>query len=550
MQQLRKKHTYSDRAETDFRKATVYLWRDPDDGTETEYYFDEIEAQRWVSFVEDFCSHTQAEWKGKRLKLDPWQKQWIRELFGWRRCRDGCRRYQTAYVSMPRKNGKTLIVAAIMLGLTIIDYENGAENFIAASSEKQAAKLFKVAKDMIELNEDLKEICTVNRDCIEHKASGNTFKVVPCNPDMIHGTNPHGACIDEYHVVTTEDLADAFETGMSSRSQSLMLYITTAGKDPDSPCGREYKVAKEVLEARQRGEEIDPTYFVLIFEAPEDADVSDPKVWAAANPNWGTAVKPEKVRRLYRRAQHSPALMRTFRRFVLNQWVEGDEKRYCEPAVWAACKTARPIDEEQFRHKVCYGGLDLGFINDLAAFAGAFPREAGRRTAIFRAWNNKRAMRVRAIEKKPYPGNIIVAGDKITDDETIIRDICNLRDVSGFDIKNIRYDPNKAWRVVSRLMAEGFEMIEVLPRVQYLSEPTKELLALIIDGRISHHDALADFCLKNAVAISNANEDIRLDKSKSADKIDLLAALVLAISGAMLHEDEADDPYADGLIIL
>lgn len=557
MQALSKKHTYSDRTKTQFGAATIYLWRDPLNGWETEYYFDEIEAQRWVRFIEEFCHHVEAEWAGQKLKLKKWQRDWIRELFGWRRVSDGARRYRTAYVSMPRKNGKTIIVAAIMLGLTIIDHEPGAENFIAASSEKQAKKLFTVARKMVEANPDLKKLCTIHSaaDSIVHNASGAVFRVVPNNPDVIHGANVHGACIDEYHVVRTLGMADVFDTGMGSRRQPLMIYITTAGDDIHTPCGDEYKIAKSVQEARNRGEEIDPTYFVLIFEAPEDADPGSEETWKLANPGYGDSVKPELLLRNYRRALKSPLKMKLFRQLHLNQWIEGSEEKVIDMHYWRKCK--REINERELKGRPAYGGLDLARKDDLCAFAVAFPFPGGIRKATFRTWSNERRLKLAEAEgHKLYEFYlkklIIKAGGSpnVTRTEYIRKEIVHMRDVLGFDFREIRYDPHNASELVAQLEDDGFNMVEMPQRMPYLSEPTKELLSLYMDEKLWLDNELVDWCAGNAIGHSNAAEDIMLHKTKSSDKIDPLAALVMAIGGAMLFDENEEDPYTDGLFII
>jgi phage terminase large subunit-like protein len=120
------------------------------------YVFDRAAAAKAVDFFEDYLSHVKGELAGQPLKLAPWQKHIIRDLFGTKRRRDGLRRYRTAYITLPRKNAKSTLGAGLALYLLLADEEPGAEIVSAAGDRAQAAIVFDIARSMVEANAELR----------------------------------------------------------------------------------------------------------------------------------------------------------------------------------------------------------------------------------------------------------------------------------------------------------------------------------------------------------------------------------------------------------
>ena len=113
-----------------------------------KFYFDDQAADRAVSFFERGLKHIKGEWAGQPFILDEWQSdQIVRPLFGWKRP-DGSRKYRTAYIEIPRKNGKSTLAAGIGLYLLFGDGEPGAEVYSAAADRDQARIVFDLARDM------------------------------------------------------------------------------------------------------------------------------------------------------------------------------------------------------------------------------------------------------------------------------------------------------------------------------------------------------------------------------------------------------------------
>jgi phage terminase large subunit-like protein len=159
-------------------------------------WFDARAAAVAVAFFEKLLHHVKGEWSGEVFKLQPWQREMIGELFGWKRP-DGSRRYRRAYIEIPRKNGKSTLAAGIGLLLLFADDEPGAEIYSAAADRDQAAIVFDVAKGMVESSPQLQRLAEVFKRSITVPATRSSYKVLSADAFTKHGLNAHGVIFDE-----------------------------------------------------------------------------------------------------------------------------------------------------------------------------------------------------------------------------------------------------------------------------------------------------------------------------------------------------------------
>ncbi|MED5878632.1 terminase large subunit, partial [Streptococcus anginosus] len=118
-------------------------------------HYDKAKADRAVTFINNL-SHTKGKWAGKKFELLPWQEQIVRDLFGIVK-EDGNRQFLTAYIEIPKKNGKSELAAAIALYLLYADNEASAEVYGAACDRNQASIVFDVAKQMVLMSRPLEK---------------------------------------------------------------------------------------------------------------------------------------------------------------------------------------------------------------------------------------------------------------------------------------------------------------------------------------------------------------------------------------------------------
>lgn len=255
-------------------------------------YYDKEYADFAVAFIESLC-HTKGTWAGKWFELMEWQEQIIRDLFGVLKP-NGYRQFNTAYIEIPKKNGKSELAAAVALLLTCGDGEQRAEVYGCAADRQQASIVFEVAADMVRmcpaLSKRVKILASQKR--MIYIPTNSFYQVLSAEAYSKHGFNIHGVVFDELHTQPNRKLFDVMTKGSGdARMQPLYFLITTAGTDTHSICYETHQKAKDILEGRK----IDPTFYPVIYGADESDDWTDQKVWKKANPslgfdNIGTAV--------------------------------------------------------------------------------------------------------------------------------------------------------------------------------------------------------------------------------------------------------------------
>lgn len=296
--------------------------------------FSDERANRALQFI-SALTHTKDKWAGKDFEPRPWQVAIIRELFGRMRAEDSSRRaYRTCYIEIPRKNGKSELAAALALYGLVGDRVVGAEVYSAAADSDQAALVFDVAAQMVRndpvLSARLKIIDSRKR-IVDHQ-TGSFYRAISAEAYSKHGFNASMVIYDELHAAPQRDLWDVLTTSMGTRDNPMVVAITTAGYDRHSICWEQHDYARKILD----GVVVDPTFYPVIYAAPEGADWTDENVWRHANPALEDFRDIDEMRSLAHKAKEIPALQNTFRRLYLNEWTE-QSVRWIDMAAWDAC---------------------------------------------------------------------------------------------------------------------------------------------------------------------------------------------------------------------
>ena len=320
-----------------------------------------------VNFIQCLC-HTKGKWSGKAFDLLEWQEQIIRDLFGIIKP-SGYRQFNTAYIEIPKKNGKSELAAAVALLLTCGDGEQRAEVYGCAADRQQASIVFDVAADMVRMCPALgkrTKILTAQKRII-YTPTNSFYQVLSAEAYSKHGFNIHGVVFDELHTQPNRKLFDVMTKGSGdARMQPLYFLITTAGTDTNSICYEVHSKAKDILEGRKH----DPTFYPVIYGAEQSDDWTDPKVWKKANPSLDKTIGMDKVVAACNSAKETPGEENAFRQLRLNQWVK-QAVRWMPMEKWDACKFA--VHPSKLEGRVCYGGLDLSSTTDITAFVLVFP---------------------------------------------------------------------------------------------------------------------------------------------------------------------------------
>lgn len=487
-----------------------------------------------VSFIECLC-HTKGTWAGKRFELIDWQEQIIRDIFGTVKA-DGYRQFNTAYIEIPKKMGKSELAAAVALLLTCGDGEERAEVYGCAADRQQASIVFEVAADMVRmcpaLNKRVKILASQKR--IIYQPTNSFYQVLSAEAYSKHGFNIHGVVFDELHTQPNRKLFDVMTKGSGdARTQPLYFLITTAGTDTNSICYETHQKAKDIIEGRK----IDPTFYPVIYGADDNDDWTDPKVWKKANPSLGITVAVDKVKAACESAKQNPGEENAFRQLRLNQWVK-QAVRWMPMEKWDACSFK--INEEDLEGRVCYGGLDLSSTTDITAFVLVFPPvdEEDKFIILPYFWipEDTLDLRVRR-DHVPYDlwerqGYLQTTEGNVVHYGYIEKFIERLGE--KYNIREIAFDRWGAVQMVQNLEGMGFTVVPFGQGFKDMSPPTKELMKLTLEQKIAHggHPVLR-WMMDNIYIRNDPAGNIKADKEKSTEKIDGAIATIMGLDRAI-----------------
>ena len=496
--------------------------------------YDRDAADYAVNFIQALC-HTKGTWAGKPFELIDWQEQIIRDLFGILKP-NGYRQFNTAYIEIAKKQGKSELAAAVALLLTCGDGEERAEVYGCAADRQQATIVFDVAADMVRmcpaLNKRVKILASQKR--IIYTPTNSFYQVLSAEAYSKHGFNIHGVVFDELHTQPDRKLFDVMTIGSGdARMQPLYFLITTAGTDTNSICYEVHQKAKDIIEGRK----INPTFYPVIYGADESDDWTDPKVWFKANPSLGITIGVDKVQAACESARQNPGEENAFRQLRLNQWVK-QSVRWMPMEKWDACNFA--INEKDLEGRVCYGGLDLSSTTDITAFVLVFPPldEEDKYVILPYFWipEDNVGLRVRR-DHVPYDlwqkqGYLQTTEGNVVHYGYIEQFIGQLGE--RFNIREIAFDRWGAVQMVQNLEGMGFTVVPFGQGFRDMSPPTKELMKLTLERKIAHggHPVLR-WMMDNIYIRQDPAGNIKADKAKSTEKIDGAIATIMGLDRAI-----------------
>ncbi len=514
-------------------------------------YYDKEYADFAVAFIESLC-HTKGTWAGKPFELMDWQEQIIRDLFGILKP-NGYRQFNTAYIEIPKKNGKSELAAAVALLLTCGDGEQRAEVYGAAADRQQASIVFDVAADMVRmcpaLNKRVKILASQKR--LVYEPTNSFYQVLSAEAYSKHGFNVHGVVFDELHSQPNRKLYDVLTKGSGdARMQPLFFLITTAGTDTHSICYEIHQKAQDIIDGRK----IDPTFYPVIYGADDTEDWTNPKVWKKCNPSLGETIGMDKVKTACESAKQNPGEENSFRQLRLNQWVK-QAVRWMPMDKWDKCAFA--VREDDLKGRVCYGGLDLSSTTDITAFVLVFPPldEEDKYIILPYFWIPEDTLDLRVKrDHVPYDiwerqgylqtteGNVVHYGYI----EKFIEELGK-----KFNIREIAFDRWGAVQMVQNLESMDFTVVPFGQGFKDMSPPTKELMKLTLEQKIAHgeHPVLR-WNMDNIFIRTDPAGNIKADKEKSTEKIDGAVATIMALDRAIRCGNDTSESVYDSRGIL
>ena len=507
-------------------------------------HYDRAKADRAVKFIENL-RHTKGKWAGTRFWLLPWQERLIRDIFGVVKP-DGNRQFRTAFVEIPKKNGKSELAAAVALYLLYADNEPSAEVYGAAADRQQASIVFDVANQMVQMTPALmkrSKIMGATKRIVNYSNAG-FYQVLSAEVGTKHGLNVSGLVFDELHAQPTPHLYNVLTKGSGdAREQPLFFLITTAGTDRNSICYAIHTKAKDILENRR----VDASFYPVIYGIEDDDDWSDEAKWRKANPSLGYTIPIDRVRDAYREASQNPAEENVFRQLRLCQWVTSTV-RWIPDHIYE--QGNRPIDLESLKGRDCYGGLDLSSSGDITAFVLMFPpcteTEPYYMLPFFWVPEDTIPLRVKRASV-PYDvwvrqgylmsteGNVIHYGFI----EKVIEQLGEL-----YHIREIAFDRWGAVQMVQNLEGAGFTVVPIGQGYRDMSPPTKAFYELLMKGEIIHGgNPVMRWMAGNVVVETDPAGNIKPTKAKSAEKIDGIVAAIMALDRCIRNAGQQGSVY-------
>jgi len=491
-------------------------------------------AGRVIAFIESFCVVPEGAQVGKPLKLEPFQKKFLRDVYD---NRDGTRR---AILSIARKNGKSGLIAGILLAhLVGPEAKRNSQIVSGAMSRDQAALVFALAAKMVQLSERLSKIVKI-------VPSGKRLVGLPLNVEYralsadgttAHGLSPILAILDEVGQVRgpRSDFVDAITTSQGAHAEPLLIAISTqAPTDADL---LSLWIDDAVLSK-------DSQTVCHLYSAPEECDLLDAKAWKAANPAMGKFRDADDVRRQAEEANRMPSAESKFRNLILNQRVEA-RAPFVSKNVWMSCGG----EVAPWHGQRVFAGLDLSATTDLTALVAIWKDDDGVWQAHPWFWTPENGLTDRAKrDRVPYDvwarqGHLLTTPGNTVDYDFVAAFVLEMAGECDLTLAFDRWRMGTFKQSLARMGASDEFMAE---RMKEFGQgfasisPALDLLeADMLNARIRHggHPVLT-MCAANAVVVQDAAGNRKLDKSKSTGRIDGMVALTMArgAAGAQVEE--------------
>ena len=520
------------------------------------FYWSEESAQNIVDWFA-LLRHSKGVLAGQPIILTDWQKFRICQLYGWRRKKNGYRRFKKSFTEVARKNAKSQEEAGIVLyeiSVTATKNNEVCEEYTAGVKRDQSKIVFNEAELMLR-GSPLRQKFDIKRDEIKHAKTGSFIKALSKEDGKSgDGTNPAGLIIDEYHQHPTTEF---YDLGLGSNTKEpLLMIITTAGVDLTYPCYvTEYTYCSKVLDPNVDVE--NEEYLIDICEMDEEDyrnldNLENEELWKKANPIRMTYDEGiDKIRGEYKIAKEIPEHMTAFLTKCLNVWVQAQENGYMDMAKWKACQVDKlPVDTKGMS---VYVGFDMSAKIDLTSVAFILPFKSEEKDAegekiikyiIYSHSfipNREKLTERKRKDKADYDAwermNLLTVTDTpIVDQNAVMKYVKDTCKEHEWNIECLCFDPANAAKLMMDLSDEGYEVEEVYQSHKSLNESTQGFREQVYSGNIIYtYNPLLNFAMSNAVIRKNQGL-IKIDKDATTQRVDPVDAILCAYKLALYHE--------------
>ncbi|MGH1685356.1 terminase TerL endonuclease subunit [Enterococcus lactis] len=517
------------------------------------FYYDPKYAKNIVKFI----SMLPDPKSGKPNKLALFQKFILGMLWGWRRKKDNTKRFRKAYLSLARKQGKSLIVSGIALYCLIYERNPRQARQIYATANKrdQAKIVFTMVKSQLKAlrgkSKAIQKFTKVLQN--ELTTTDDSFmKPLSADADTLDGLDTLLGIFDEYALSKTTEMMDVIETSMGQQIEPLTIIISTASSKLNYPMySIEYQYVTKLLKEEVVGDE----YLALCWEQDNAKEVADTDMWIKSNPLMELSEQKERLteskKRLLDEGKAKGSISNVLTK-EFNIWVQSSQESYMSEEEWTSAVAPDYIKQTDLTGREIYIGVDLSRVNDLTSISWVIPIREESKFFVdsYSFVANRGGIEAKEKEDKtPYRQyeqagycTISSSPDGLIDYHDLVNWLTDFIESNNFELKGIFYDPYNAGNVITDLSKfYEKEMIEVRQGLITLNVPTKQFRTDVIKGKTVHsNNPLLNRAIRNAITKEN-NDTIMIDKAMNRNKIDPLDALINAYTQAMYHDFDEED---------
>lgn len=514
------------------------------------YHFDYKRANSVI----DFFSELPDPKSRQLLKLAGYQTFIVGSLMGWRDF-DGNRRFTKAYVSMARKNGKTLTIAGLALYELLYGEEPRAERLIGltANNRDQASIAYKMVKSQLEALNSRSQYTknntkiTDSRKIINNLLDGSEIRATSADAGSQEGEQYSLGIIDEYHIAKSNDMLQSINRGQVLLKSPLLIIISTAGEDLNVPMYEEYLYITRLLNKEIKND----NYFVYCAEQDSEEEIHNSSTWIKSNPLLEVESIAEVLRENIQDDVQEGIDKNDLNSILvknMNLWRQASKDTYIRMNDWQEGYTS---EEFNIKGRDVYIGVDLSRSEDLTALSFIYPLDDKKYfvdSHVFVGFKNsiyEKSKRDKIDYEKlvnTHMATLTSASSGIIDPEQVVNWLIDFIDDNELNVKAICYDPWESSYFVTKMEKEtGHPLIEVAQNYKALGPVLKQFRLDVFEKRIKHNNnPNLNLAIGNAITKTDNNNMMILDKRTNRHKIDALVSLITGYSQAMGYEFESD----------
>lgn len=477
-------------------------------------------GEKVCAFIETYCKAPEGDLIGQAIKLLPFQRDFILAVY------DNPHGTSTGILSIGRKNGKTALIAGILLAhLVGPEAVQNSQIVSGAMSKEQAAILFELARKMVDMSDELRPLVKVfpSGKRLLGIRRNVTYKALAAEGKTTHGLSPIVAIMDELGQVKgpSDPFVEAVETAQGAYKNALYLVISTQAPTANDLLSR-------MIDSQEANP--DPRTVCHVYAAPNDCALDDEDAWRAANPALGVFRSIDDLRKQVRKAMDLPSYEPAVRNLILNTRTDA-EAPFVPRSVWQA-NGSKPI---RTRGAKLWGGLDLSSVNDLTAFVGVLEDGSVLPEFFLPAYGLSEKSHKDKVEYDVYAktGFLRTTPGKAIEYRFVAKFLREIFD--EFDVQAVGFDRYNMKFLVPWLVEEGFSQQEIDKFVEFgqgtasMTPALRDLEVKLLNGQLKHGEhPLLNMCAMNARVVGDSGAR-KFDKKTARGRIDGMVALAMAV---------------------